>query len=88
MSNKYSCLLITPQGKIFDDQVESVLAPGSEGLFEVLASHTPFISTLKKGVLKIVHNAQARLFDIGSGILEVGPTGKVLILADSASPHA
>ncbi len=84
----YQLTLITPQGKIFDDKVEFVLAPGTEGLFGVLAKHTPLIAALKKGLLKIVHNSQERLFDIGSGILEVSPAGSVLILSDSASPHS
>ena len=85
--SKYPCLLITPQGKIFEDEIEAVLAPGSEGMFEILAKHTPFISTLKKGVIKITQNSQKHLFNIGSGILEVGSTGSVLILSDSASPQ-
>ena len=64
--------------------MESVIAPGSEGSFGVLAGHTPFIAALKKGVLKLNRNTANEFFTIGSGILEVSDSGDALVLADSA----
>ena len=82
--SSYHLSIITPQGKQFEGQVDSLMAPGVEGSFGVLASHAPFISALKDGVLTLIQNGAKRFFAISSGVLEVNPKGSVLILSDSA----
>ena len=79
----YQLSIITPNGKLFDDQIEFLKVKGSAGELGILARHTPFITTLKKGVLAI---NQKIFFAINSGILEVDGGGHVVILADDAVP--
>ncbi|HWH07498.1 MAG TPA: hypothetical protein VNU47_03175 [Candidatus Paceibacterota bacterium] len=38
---------------IFDGQALSVVLPGAEGIFTVLAGHEAFVSPLKEGIIKI-----------------------------------
>lgn len=38
---------------LFEGEVFSFEAPGTEGVFTVYAEHEPFVSTLSKGTLKI-----------------------------------
>jgi F-type H+-transporting ATPase subunit epsilon len=45
--------IITPETKIFAGEVEAVLLPGLDGLFQVLKGHAPIISALGKGKVKI-----------------------------------
>ena len=45
--------IITPETKIFTGEVEAVLLPGLDGLFQVLKGHAPIISALGKGKVKI-----------------------------------
>ena len=45
--------IITPEAKIFAGEVEAVLLPGLDGLFQVLKGHAPIISALAKGKVKI-----------------------------------
>ena len=80
----YRAVLITPHGKVFDDDVVSLVAPGAQGAFGVLARHTPFVANLKKGVLKLTQGQGENLFAIGSGVLEINNKHDVLILSTAA----
>ena len=82
----YQLSFITPSGKIFEGAVESTLAPGTNGVFEVLSGHAPMVITLKEGVVTLREAAHKLQFAIGPGILEVAQDHRVLLLADSAKP--
>ena len=45
--------IVTPQGKIFSNDVKMVILPGSEGEFGVLPGHVSVVTTLKTGVIEI-----------------------------------
>ena len=79
----YHLSIITPQGKFFEDDVEFLSAPGKEGVFNVLAKHTPMISLLKEGTLRIKTNGIEQSFPATQGILEVNAQNQVLVLLDS-----
>lgn len=77
--------IITPYGRIFNDEVRSLIAPGKKGYFGVLASHAAMFTLLKSGVLEIFTSPEAKVYyALSSGTLEVGQKGRVLILVDSA----
>jgi len=80
----YQFSIITPQGKIFDDSVDALTAPGTEGSFGVLAKHTPMVVALKNGVLSIKQNNVEKIFAVKSGVLEVSHENNVLLLSDEA----
>lgn len=82
--NEFNLTIITPQGKILDEKIQSIIAPGTEGSFGVLSGHTPLVSTLKKGVLEVSQNNTKESFRIGEGTLEVNTENKVLVLVDFA----
>ncbi len=75
--------IVTPYGHIFTEEVEEVLAPGAEGEFGVLPEHSPFLTTLKIGILTYKKGSETGHVFINWGYAEVGPD-KVTILADSA----
>ena len=75
--------IVTPYGHIFTEEVDEVLAPGSEGEFGVLPEHAPFLTTLKIGILTYKKGSETWHFFMNWGYAEVGPD-KVTILADSA----
>lgn len=80
----FHTVIITPNGKIFDDEVESLTAPGEEGLLGILAGHTPMFVRLPKGVLTVRTSDAEQYYAVYAGILEVKPGGDVLVLADHA----
>jgi len=84
MAEKLFLEVVTPQKAIVSEEVEIVVAPGSEGEFGVLKGHTTFLTSLKVGTLRYKDlNGKERYLFINGGFAEVLPD-KVTILAESA----
>jgi F-type H+-transporting ATPase subunit epsilon len=76
--------IVTIERRIFDDEVNMVVAPGSEGMLGILPRHTPLLTALTYGELQIKKDGQEdQFFAIGGGFMEVQPH-RVVVLADSA----
>ncbi len=76
--------IVTIERKIYDDQVNMVIAPGSEGVLGILPRHTPLLTALTYGELQIKKDGQEdQFFAIGGGFMEVQPD-HVVVLADAA----
>ena len=45
--------ILTPEKKLFSDEVYGVQLPGVSGSFEVLDKHAPLVSSLKSGRIKV-----------------------------------
>ena len=64
--------IVTPSKIEFSDDVESFTAPGTEGSFQVLPAHAPFVSTLQPGKVKfITKDGTERVFAVSAGVVEV-----------------
>jgi F-type H+-transporting ATPase subunit epsilon len=84
MAEKLFLEVVTPQKAIVSEEVEIVVAPGSEGEFGALKGHTTFLTSLNVGTLRYKDvNGKERYLFINGGFAEVLP-GKVTILAESA----
>jgi F-type H+-transporting ATPase subunit epsilon len=83
MSFKLS--IVSPSGRIFEDTVDSIAVPGTEGAFEVYSKHEPLISTLKAGRARVRRAGRETAYEITSGILEVDCEHNVILLADQAT---
>ncbi len=81
--DKLRLIIVTPYGQVFNDEVNEVTAPGSEGEFGVLPGHEPFFTTLKIGILTYKKDNESNYVFINSGYAEV-THDKVIIVADSA----
>jgi len=75
--------VVTPDGRVLNDDVDEVTAAGSEGEFGVLPGHAPFLTALKIGMLTYKKGDKVKYVFVNSGYAEVGPD-KVTVLADSA----
>lgn len=74
--------IISPDKKLFGGDVKSVTLPGVEGSFGVLNNHASMISSLKKGTIKVIDNAQQnQTFEIKGGVAEVHKN-KIIVLAE------
>ncbi len=77
--------IITPDRKVYDDEIKSVRVPGKKGSFQVLNDHAPIISTLDKGIVRIVdQNDKEILFEIDGGVIEV-KMNRIVLLAESVN---
>ncbi len=76
--------IVTPDKAVVDEEVKIIMAPGSLGEFGVLTGHTPFLTTLKTGIVRYT-DAQGteRFVFVNGGFAEALPN-KVTILAESA----
>jgi len=84
MAEKLFLEVVTPQKAVVSEEVEIVVAPGSEGEFGALKGHTTFLTSLKMGMLRYKDaTGKERLLFINGGFAEVLPN-KVTILAESA----
>jgi F-type H+-transporting ATPase subunit epsilon len=76
--------IVAPSRQVVrSERVDEVIAPGSEGEFGVLPGHTPFLTTLKVGMLSYREGAQWHHLAVEWGYAEVGPD-RVVILAEGA----
>ena len=77
------CEIVTQERIVYADDVDMVVAPGTDGVLGILPHHSPLLTTLQFGELLVRKGGQERSFAIGGGVLEVRPD-KVTILADAA----
>ncbi len=52
MAEKLFLEVVTPERAVVSEEVEIVVAPGSEGEFGVLKGHTTFLTSLDSGILR------------------------------------
>ena len=76
--------IVTPERLAYSDDVDMVLVPGSEGELGILPHHTPLVSLLGYGELKIRKDGAEESFAIVGGFLQVRPD-KVVVMAETAS---
>ena len=75
--------IVTPERKIYSEDVDMVTLPGSEGELGVYPKHVPLLTTLKPGELRIMQNGRETAMAIGEGFVEI-KTDSVSVLTDMA----
>jgi len=76
--------VVTGERVVFEaNDVDMVVAPGSDGTLGILPSHAPLITTLTAGELRIKKEGAEQSLVVFGGFMEVTPD-KVVVLADSA----
>jgi len=86
MASLFQFEILTPEKTFYAGTVTSLVVPGMEGYFGVLAHHAPLIARSSGGKLKIREaSSEERLFRIGAGILEV-LKNRAIFLTKQAQP--
>lgn len=84
MAGSFLLQVATPERVVFSRRAVSLVAPGVEGYFGVLARHAPLVAALGVGSLKVTgEDGTEELVAIGGGFLEVSKD-VVTILGDTA----
>jgi F-type H+-transporting ATPase subunit epsilon len=79
----YTLNIVTPEEIFFEQEVTSLIAPGSEGYLGVLTDHAPLITALVPGKVTLKDKSGKELtYAVGGGFLEVFKN-QVTILAHS-----
>ncbi|MCX6969441.1 MAG: F0F1 ATP synthase subunit epsilon [Verrucomicrobia bacterium] len=75
--------IVTPEQKIYSDEVDSVVIPGVEGELGVLPQHVPLMTQLLPGELRVLKGGEELRLAVGEGFVEVSAE-KVVVLTDMA----
>lgn len=75
--------VVSAEQEIFSGEVTGVQVTGLEGELGVLAGHTPLLTAIKPGIVKISAADKEEVIYVSGGFLEVQPT-MVIVLADTA----
>jgi len=81
LPSKLTLEVVTPEGLLLREEVDSVQAPGELGYFGILPGHTPFLSTLGLGEIAYRKQGVTRRLTCFWGFCEVLPD-RVNILAE------
>ena len=69
-----------PDSTVYEGEAKLIQLPGTGGLFEILQNHAPIISSLGKGILRLVTDGdETKTFDIRGGVVK-GQQNDILIL--------
>ena len=84
MADNIRLEVVTPEKIVVSEDAQIVMSPGSEGEFGVLDGHTPFLTTLKTGMIRYKDAAGAeKVVFVSGGFAEALPD-RVTVLAESA----
>ena len=73
--------VVTIERRVYSaDDVDMVIAPGSEGVMGILPRHEPIITGLKEGELEIIRGETREILAIGGGFMEVR-ANQVVVMA-------
>lgn len=80
--------VVSPDRTVVDEVTTSVVAPGVEGYFGVLANHEPMITELTTGIVTFRRTDLAEEYvAISGGFMEISGN-RAIVLADSAEKES
>lgn len=79
--------LVSPERRLASVKASEVQIPGADGDMTAMADHAPTITTLRPGILRVVHDKGTDEYVVFGGFAEISPTS-VSILAERALPRA
>jgi F-type H+-transporting ATPase subunit epsilon len=85
MAHTFHVDVVSAEELIFSGDAEFVALPGEAGELWIYPKHTPLITRIKPGAvrIKVAGKTEEEFVFVAGGILEVQPTG-VTVLADTA----
>lgn len=75
--------IVTPDGKVYDGEVNMVGARAVDGEIGVLPKHMPLVSPLKIGIVRLKLENETEYVAVAGGFIEITPD-HVTILAEAA----
>jgi F-type H+-transporting ATPase subunit epsilon len=77
--------IVSAEQAIFSGEAERVIAPGEAGELGILPEHTPLLTRIKPGTVRILQPgvAEEEVIYVSGGMMEVQPD-RVTVLADTS----
>jgi len=83
MAAKMEVLVATAEREVFRGEAEFLVAPGASGELGIFPKHTPLLSALASGELRITNGEEVDEVFVSGGFIEIQPD-MVTVLSDSA----
>ena len=83
MADKLHFNLVSPERELMSADVDQVDIPGTEGWIGVLPNHSPLMTTLAPGMVRIKSGADETRIFVRGGFAEISPAG-LTVLAEEA----
>ncbi|MBM4420603.1 MAG: F0F1 ATP synthase subunit epsilon [Chloroflexi bacterium] len=75
--------ILTPERRVYEDEVDMVIAPGSEGYLGILPNHAPLITELASGELRVKKGSTEQILAVFGGLMDVRDN-RVSVLTEAA----
>jgi F-type H+-transporting ATPase subunit epsilon len=86
---KFRAEVLTPEGKVFDDEAEMVSTVTAGGSIGLLARHEPLLATLVPTELRIYRSEDDVVrFAQAEGYLQVAENRALLLVEEAIPPHS
>lgn len=86
---KFPVEVLTPEGEVFDDEVEMVSTRTASGSIGVLANHTPLLAMLDPTELRLYRSEDEVVrFAQGEGYMQVAGNRVLILVEDAVAPEA
>lgn len=85
--NKFPVEVLTPEGKVFDEEVEMVSTRSAVGSLGVLANHAPLLAMLEPTELRLYRSESDIVrFAQAEGYLQVGGNHALVLIEEAIPP--
>ena len=80
------CEIVTPESKLYSDEVNFVVIPASEGEMGIYPKHEPVVTTLKSGTVRLTEEegSEPIRYIVAGGYAQI-EADRVIVLADHAA---
>src|SRR5258706_13269407 len=75
--------VVSAEQLLYSGEAEFVVAPGEAGELGIYPRHTPLLTRLKPGAVRIQNGGEEELIYVSGGLLEIQPDG-ITVLSDTA----
>ena len=77
------CEIVSQDRMVYEGDADMITLPGTDGEMGILPHHSPLLTTLRFGFVKVRKKDKEEIFAVAGGVAEVQPD-LVTILADAA----
>lgn len=86
MAEAFKFELVSPARLVLSEEASQVVVPGLDGDFTMLKGHSPFMTTVRPGVVEVTSaNGKTSKIFVRGGFADASPAG-LTILAEQAIP--
>lgn len=80
----FNCVITTPRGVVFDEEIKRATLATTEGEITILTNHEPIIALARDGEVELETGTGVVHFEAQKGVVEMREGGSLLLLLEGA----